>query len=58
MNLKALHKISYGLYIICSKNNEKINGQIANSIFQDSSDPTTVAVSVNKKNLTRECIDN
>ena len=57
MNLKALHKISYGLYIICSKNNEKINGQIANSIFQVTSDPPTIAVSINKKNFTHDCID-
>jgi len=56
MDLKALHKISYGIYIICSKNNEKINGQIANSIFQVSSDPPTIAVSINKKNLTHDCI--
>ena len=58
MDLKALQKISYGLYIICSKNNEKINGQIANSIFQVTSDPPTIAVSINKKNLTHNCIDN
>jgi flavin reductase (DIM6/NTAB) family NADH-FMN oxidoreductase RutF/rubredoxin len=58
MDLKALHKISYGLYIICSKNNERINGQIANSIFQVTSDPPTIAVSINKKNFTYDCIDN
>jgi hypothetical protein len=26
MNPKALHKISYGLYIVCSKNKEKVKG--------------------------------
>ena len=57
MDLKALHKISYGIYIICSKNDEKINGQIANSIFQVSSEPPTIAVSINKKNLTHNCIE-
>lgn len=57
MDLKALHKISYGLYIICSKSNEKFNGQIANSIFQVSSEPPTIAVSINKKNLTHDCIE-
>ena len=56
MNLKSLHKISYGLYIICSKENEKINGQIANAIFQVTSQPPTIAVSINKNNLTHKYI--
>ena len=56
MNLKSLHKISYGLYIICSKENEKINGQIANAIFQVTSQPPTIAVSINKNNLTHRYI--
>lgn len=57
MNPKALHDISYGLYIICSKNVEKINGQIANALFQVTSEPPTIAVSINKKNLTHEFIE-
>ena len=57
MNPKALHNISYGLYIICSKNGEKINGQIANALFQVTSEPPTIAVSINKKNLTHEFIE-
>jgi len=56
MNLKTLHKISYGLYIICSINNGKINGQIANVLFQITSDPQRVAISINKNNLTHEYI--
>ena len=31
MNKKALHTISYGLYIVSSKKGERINGQIANT---------------------------
>lgn len=57
MDRKALHKISYGLYIICSKNNGKINGQIANTIFQVTAEPPTIAVSINKQNLTHEYIE-
>lgn len=57
MNKKALHKITYGLYIVCSKYKEKANGQIANSIFQVTSKPPTIAISINKKNLTHELID-
>jgi flavin reductase (DIM6/NTAB) family NADH-FMN oxidoreductase RutF/rubredoxin len=56
LDLKALHKISYGLYIITSQKGERINGQVANTVFQISNDPATVAVSINKQNLTNEFI--
>jgi len=56
MNKRALHKISYGLYVVCSKKDKKFNGQIANSVFQVTSEPPTIAVSINKKNLTHEYI--
>lgn len=58
MNPKVLHKISYGLYVVCSKNNDKINGQIANAIFQVTAIPQTIAISINKQNLTHEFIEN
>ena len=57
MNEKTLHKVSYGLYIVCSKDNNKINGQIINVLFQVTSDPPTIAICINKKNLTHEYID-
>ncbi len=56
MDSKALYRIGYGVYIIGSKKGEKINAQIANTIFQITSEPPTVAVSINKKNLTHEYI--
>ncbi len=56
MNPKTLHKLSYGLYVICSKNGKNINGQIANALFQVTSEPPTIAISINKKNLTHEFI--
>jgi flavin reductase (DIM6/NTAB) family NADH-FMN oxidoreductase RutF/rubredoxin len=56
MNLKAAQKICYGLYIISSKKDDRINGQIANTVFQITSDPPTIAVSINKQNLTGEYI--
>ena len=56
MNLKTLHKVSYGLYIITSRKDDKINGQIANVLFQITSEPPRVALSINKKNLTHEYI--
>jgi flavin reductase (DIM6/NTAB) family NADH-FMN oxidoreductase RutF/rubredoxin len=56
MNEKTLHKISYGVYIISSKNNDKLNGQIANALFQVTAQPQTIAMSINKQNLTHEFI--
>ena len=56
MNTKALHKCSYGLYVISSKRGDKLNGQIANTVFQITSEPPTIAVSINKQNLTHEFI--
>jgi flavin reductase (DIM6/NTAB) family NADH-FMN oxidoreductase RutF/rubredoxin len=57
MDPKTLHKISYGLYVICSKKEENVNGQIANALFQVTSQPPTIAVSINKQNLTHEYIE-
>lgn len=57
MDFKALHKISYGMYVISSIKKEKLNGQIANTVFQVTSEPQTIAVSINKMNLTHEFIE-
>jgi flavin reductase (DIM6/NTAB) family NADH-FMN oxidoreductase RutF/rubredoxin len=56
MDTSALYKLSYGVYIVGSRKGDKINAQIANSVMQISSDPASVAVSINKKNLTHEYI--
>jgi len=56
MNLKTLYKISYGIYIISSKKGERINGQIVNTVFQTTAEPPTIAICVNKLNLTHEYI--
>jgi len=56
MNLKALHSISYGLYVIGSRKGDRINGQTANTVIQVSSQPPTISVCINKENLTHEFI--
>jgi flavin reductase (DIM6/NTAB) family NADH-FMN oxidoreductase RutF/rubredoxin len=53
---KAFYKLSYGLYVVSSVSDGKQNAQIANTVFQITSDPLMVAVSINKKNLTHEYI--
>jgi len=57
MNPKALYKISYGMYVICSRNSEKMNGQIANALFQITAVPAMIAIGINKQNLTHEYIE-
>ena len=57
MNLQSLRKLGYGVYIVCSKKGEKFNGQIVNTLFQVTSEPPTIAVSINKNNLTHEYIE-
>jgi flavin reductase (DIM6/NTAB) family NADH-FMN oxidoreductase RutF/rubredoxin len=56
MNLDALRNIGYGMYIIGAEKGNKLNAQIANTVFQITSQPPTVAVSINKNNLTHEFI--
>ncbi len=52
----ALFNIGYGLYVLTVKSGEKENGCIVNSVMQLTNMPNTVAVAVNKANLTHDMI--
>jgi flavin reductase (DIM6/NTAB) family NADH-FMN oxidoreductase RutF/rubredoxin len=54
---ETLCKLSYGMYIIGAQKDGKLNGQIANTVFQVSAEPPMVAVSIHKQNLTHEFIE-
>lgn len=56
MGIEAFRKLSYGLYIVTSLKDGQFNGQVANSMFQVTSEPPTVAISINKENLTHSYI--
>ncbi|MFA5368348.1 MAG: flavin reductase family protein [Dehalococcoidia bacterium] len=56
MDAKALYLISYGMYIVCSKKGDNINGQTANTVIQVASEPPIISVCINKQNLTHEFI--
>ncbi|MHB9154311.1 MAG: rubredoxin [Endomicrobiales bacterium] len=56
MDLNALKKIAYGMFIVSSRKNGAFNGQIANTVFQITAEPPTLAISINKQNLTHEFI--
>ena len=56
MDIAALNTLSYGLYVVSSVKDGRPNGQIANTVFQITPDPPTIAVSINRLNLTWEYI--
>ena len=57
MDEKALFTLNYGVYIVSTKSNDKLNGQIANVVFQITAEPPKVAVCLNKENLTHALVD-
>ncbi len=57
LNLKALFQLSYGVYVVTSHLDDKLNGQIANTFFQVTAEPPRLAVCINKENLTHGYID-
>ena len=56
MDSTALYKLGYGMYVIGAHSDGKLNAQIANTVFQITSDPPRIAVSINRNNLTHEYI--
>lgn len=55
MDKKILRNLSYGMYIIGSKTDRNI-GCIANTVFQITSNPAIIAVSINHENETNKAI--
>lgn len=58
LDRRVFRDLSYGLYIVTSRDNDRVNGQIINTAIQVTSEPVRVAVIINKKNLTHEFITN
>ena len=57
MNTMIFRDMSYGVYVTTSLDGNRPVGCITNSIMQITSDPATIAVSVNHNNYTNSCID-
>lgn len=53
---KATFNLTYGVFVLTSKD-ERDNGCIINTAVQVARDPTRIAISVQKDNLTREIIE-
>jgi len=56
MDFSAFFKLSYGLYILSSKANDKKNGCIINTAFQVTAEPAQMAIALNKDNYTHQLI--
>ena len=57
MNKKALFDLSYGVYIVSTLDGDRPTGCVANSAMQITSEPATIAVSINHDNYTNSCIE-
>lgn len=56
MDKKAMHKLSYGLFVLTAKDGEKDNGCIINTAVQAASEPNQLSICVNKLNYTHDMI--
>lgn len=56
MDQKAFFQLSYGLYVVSTKFEQKMNGCIINTVTQVTDNPKQIMIAVNKQNLTCELI--
>lgn len=52
MNIEAYFKITYGLYVVSSVLDDKLNGYISNTVFQVTAEPARFAIACSKNNYT------
>ena len=57
INKNAFRDMSYGVYIVSTLDGERPTGCVANSAMQITSEPATIAVSMNHDNYTNGCIE-
>jgi flavin reductase (DIM6/NTAB) family NADH-FMN oxidoreductase RutF/rubredoxin len=56
MNIESYFKINYGIYIVSTYDGKRKNGYVSNTVFQVTSEPTQLAASCSKNNLTTHMI--
>jgi len=56
MNIEALYRISYGLYVVGTVLDNKNNGYISNTVFQVTAEPARFAIACSKNNYSAEMI--
>lgn len=53
----ALHKLSYGLFLLSTRDGDRDNACIVNTVSQLTDQPKRITVAVNKQNLTHDMIE-
>jgi flavin reductase (DIM6/NTAB) family NADH-FMN oxidoreductase RutF/rubredoxin len=56
MNEKAMYKLTYGLFVLTTKDGNKDNGCIINTAGQVTTTPNRISIAVNKANYTHDMI--
>lgn len=56
MELNAFFKITYGVYIITARLEDKLNGMVATTFSQVTAEPIRMTLGINKESLTHEII--
>ena len=56
MNTKSLYNITYGVYLLSARDNERDNACIINTAMQIANNPTRISVAAIKGNLTHDMI--
>ena len=56
MDKKAMHNLTYGLFVLTTELNSKQNGCIINTAAQVTSEPNRISIAVNKANYTHDMI--
>ena len=56
LDLEALFTLSYGLYIVTSHKDGRLNGQISNTVMQVTDTPPRLAAAINKDSLTHSFV--
>ena len=57
VDLESLFSLSYGMCVVSSKKDDRINGCIVNTVFQIVPEPPMLAASINRQCLTHEYIN-
>lgn len=54
--MSAMKKLSYGLFVVTTKDGDKDNGLITNTAIQVTTSPNVIAMAVNKQNYSHDLI--
>ena len=56
MDNKVMYSLSYGLFVLSARREDKDNGCITNTAIQVTADPNRIVVAVNKSNYTHDMV--